>query len=341
MSKKVTLQDIADALGLSRNTVSKAFNGKHLPEKTRTRIINKAIEMGYKELDKISNKHALLKNKRILLLTTKDLQQLNFFIDVIRGIEDLVNKYDLLLFQYYCKGIEEFEELKTYIETNQIDGILCIEVFDSAFINKLLSLELSVVFIDFVVDDQDIHGQYDVIMMENINAVKHLLIHLIKKHKMNKLGFVGDYNHCRGFYERFIGYKEALFSTGLPYVNAYNITKADDFPYGDSHSLSQEIQALKELPDCFVCANDFIAVSLINALSQLGIHVPKDIQVVGFDNSKEAKISNPPLTSIDVDKEELGREALIALLNRIKYQDHNNKYIYIKTAPIIRQSTKN
>jgi LacI family transcriptional regulator len=340
MEKTITLQDIADELGVSRNTVSKAFNGKHLPEKTKEVILNKAVEMGYKNLDIISKKDTILKNKRILILTTKDLHQLNFFIDVIRGIEDLVNKYNLFLLQYCCTSFDKFQELKDYIINNQIDGIICLEVFNPDFINKLLELKINTVFIDSSVDYASLQGDFDVILMENTNSVKNLLLELIKKNKFTKLGFVGDYNHCKGFNERFIGFKEALFATDLNYNKEYNITRSDDFPYGNLEAMCNEIRNMHTLPNCFVCANDFIAISLINTLNYLGIRVPQDIQVIGFDNTYEARFSNPSLTTINTDKERLGKEALIALLNRIKFNDSKNKFIYLKTNPIIRESTK-
>ena len=86
MKKNITIQDIANELGLSRNTVSKALNGGHLPEKTKTLVINKAKEMNYKNLN-VSEAKIKQNNYKILLLSGKPLNNMNFFLPIMRGID--------------------------------------------------------------------------------------------------------------------------------------------------------------------------------------------------------------------------------------------------------------
>ena len=71
MKKNVTIQDIADALGMSRNTVSKALNGKHVPTKTRNAVISAAIEMGYKGYKLAASSEGTMGHKRFIILSTK------------------------------------------------------------------------------------------------------------------------------------------------------------------------------------------------------------------------------------------------------------------------------
>ena len=98
------------------------------------------------------------------------------------------------------------------------------------------------------------------------------------------------------------------------------------------------IQNLKELPDVFVCANDFIAFDLMQILRQLNIQVPEDICLCGFDDSPAAKLITPPLTSIHIHNEILGVCAIDLLLSRIKDPTLNYRTVYTETNIVYRES---
>ncbi|MBU0996940.1 MAG: LacI family DNA-binding transcriptional regulator [Firmicutes bacterium] len=340
MKNKVSMNDIADALNISRNTVSKAFNNQYLPDKTKQLILNKAIEMGYKNLDIVSRRETVLHYKNILILTSNDIQNLNFFLSVLRGIDNIVTKYNLNLLQYKFDSPEKIKELEQFIHAQKISGILALETFNSEIVKEILSLKIPSVFLDSTVNFIEQNGDYDIVLMENRNNVKHMVRNIIKSSRISKIGFVGDFNHCLSFYERFLGFKEALFESRIHYTSRYNITKPDEFPYGNIDELEKELRLLEELPELFVCANDFLAISIIRALKRLNKRVPQDIQVIGFDNTIDARNFEVPLTTIDTDKEVLGNESIVTLLNRIKYKEDRNRIIYLKTTPIYRQSTK-
>ena len=339
MKSTITMQDIADALQISRNTVSKAFNNQPLPEKTKRRILNKAIEMGYKNLDIVSKRETVLHNKNILILTINDIQNLNFFLSVLRGIESIVNKYNLNLLQYQFDSLQKIVDFKSYVANNTISGILCLETFNRKYIRYILELGIPVVFLDTSVDGIDNIGNYDIVLMENHNSVKKVVKQVIRSTDIKSAGFVGDFEHCLSFHERFVGFREALFESNIPYSPSFSITEPDEFPYGDPKELVEILQRMKAIPDLFVCANDFLAISLINALEMIHIRVPHDVQVIGFDNTADARNYRIPLSTIDVDKEILGTESIAALMNRIKYQEDRNRIIHLKTTPVYRDST--
>lgn len=104
--------------------------------------------------------------------------------------------------------------------------------------------------------------------------------------------------------------------------------------------MKKQISSLKYRPQVFVCANDSIALSVVNALNALGYQIPDEVQVIGFDNTIESTISKPKITTIDVNKELLGQEALYLLVDRINRPNSVNKTIYINTKIIFRQTTK-
>lgn len=338
MKSTVTIQDIANALGMSRNTVSKALNGKHVPTKTRNAVINAAIEMGYKGYKLAASSETSLGQKRFLLLSSRLLMNINYYIYVLRGIEESLTDYDIELVQFSVTSPASFSKFKRYLADYKVDGIICIEFFEPEYISELLEFRLPLVFLDFPLYTSVLKGRYDVILPESHDAVMSLCTQLIRENGCKTFGFVGDFRHCRSFYERFTGMKEALFLSGLPVDLQYSIVHDDSMSY-EPKDLAEAIRKMPTLPDCFMAANDSIALNILSALKSLKIHVPNDVKVVGFDNIPDAKLANPALTSFNVNKNALGRQIISILLSRIAHPTQANQIIYIASKAIMRSTT--
>ena len=118
-----------------------------------------------------------------------------------------------------------------------------------------------------------------------------------------------------------------------------SILENDKSPYGNSSWLIEKLKKLPSFPQAFVCANDFIAITLINALRELNYSIPKDIIVCGFDDCMESKIIDPKLTTVSIASSEMGESAAKILLNRIKNVDSSFSITLVKTSIIYRDST--
>lgn len=338
MKNTVTIQDLANALGMSRNTVSKALNGKHVPAKTRNAVINAAIDMGYKGYKLAANSESALGQKRFLILSSRLLMNINYHILVLRGIEEVLSDYDVELVQFSITNAASFAKLKRYLSDSKVDGIICIEFFQPEYISELLELGQALVFMDFPLNTVPIRGCYDIILPESHNAVRNLCMQLIREEACKTFGFVGDYRHCRSFYERFTGMKEALFLSDLPLDLRQSIVHDDTMAY-DPAILAEALKQMPRLPDCFVAANDFIALNLLSALKNMKISVPKTVKIIGFDNIPEAKQASPALTSFNVNKNALGKQLISVLLDRISSPTQPNQIIYIASKAITRETT--
>lgn len=338
MKNTITIQDIANALNMSRNTVSKALNGKHVPAKTRNAVINAAIEMGYKGYKFAAAAEESLGQKRFLILSSRLLMNMNYYIFVLRSIEESLADYDIELEQMNITNTASFAKFKRYLADYKVDGIICIEFFKPDYISDLVLLGVPLVFLDFPLINTPIPGKYDIILPESQNIIKSLCMHLIRDEGCQTFGFVGDYRHCQSFYERFTGMREALFLSGLPVDLQYSIL-IDDSTHYDSKTLVRELSELPALPDCFIAANDFIAINLLHALKTIKKQVPKDVKVVGFDNITESKHSTPPLTSVNVNKSRLGHRIVSLLMRRIADPTQEMQILYISSKEIIRSST--
>ena len=337
MKNSVTIQDIANTLGLSRNTVSKALNGKHVPVKTRNAVISAAIEMGYKGYKLAATSESSLGHRRFVILSARLLMNISFFISVLRGIEESLMDYDIDLVQFSITNAASFSKFKRYLADAKVDGIICMEFFEPAYIAELLEQGIPLTFFDFPLYHSALRGSYDIVLPESQDAIKNFCIRLIQDDNCKTFGFVGDYRHCRSFYERFVGMKEALFLAGLPVDLQYSSLAEDNMYAPDK--LAEALDELPSLPDCFIAANDSIAMNLIAALKSRKVHVPKDVKVVGFDNNPRAKQFTPLLTSFNVDKIALGKKLTTLLLERVANPTQANQIIHITSKVIVRGST--
>jgi len=338
MKKTVTIQDIANTLGMSRNTVSKALNGKHVPVKTRNAVISAAIEMGYKGYKLAATSEGSLGHRRFVILSTRLLMNITFFISVLRGIEESLMDYDIDLVQFSITNPASFTKFKRYLADAKVDGIICMEFFEPDYITQLLEQGIPLVFFDFPLLESSPRGGYDIILPESEMAVKRYCMQLIREEGCKTFGFVGDYRHCRSFYERFVGMREALFLSGLPVDLKYSILEDDSIGY-TPENLAQMLDQLPELPDCFIAANDAIALNLMAALKSKKVHIPRDVKVVGFDNNPKIKQVTPLLTSFNVDKIALGKKLTTLLLDRVANPTQANQIIHIMSKVIVRGST--
>lgn len=339
MKKRVTINDIARELDMSRNTVSKVLNGHPMPSRTRNLVLEKAIELGYKSMGVVSKSFGYLRNQKILLITSRPLTSLNYFMAILRGIEETVRKYNFELIQYTLNENTTARELNDYLKLLNISGIICLESFDQSFIKHLINLKLPTVFVDFLAGYSYPKGNYDIVTSNNMMYVYKVCNALINEHNITTWGFVGDDKHCLGFQERYLGLKQALSSNNIVENHYFHITEPDHFSYGDVSAMVDLLKRMETLPRGFICANDFIAQSLSKALLQLKYKIPQDVVVVGFDDTIEAKVTEVPLTTIGVDKNFLGKETIRTLIHRIKHPKEKCRTIYLESKIIQRKST--
>lgn len=340
MKKAVTIKSIAEQLGLSRNTVAKALNGQYVPESTRERVLKKAKELNYKSLNA---SHISIGKKRykILLVSGKPLINFNYFIPLVKGLENACFETGYDFFQYtYNANETPFARFADHVSEIDADGIVAIECFDKGFIGKLLNLNIPVCFCDFTASDFKTDVKFDIIGTDNEKSITDIVKHLHREHKIKRFTFVGDRKHCRSFYERYLGMRMGIVSfSGSHSVENDILCNDESFPYGNPDAIKTEILKLKHKPECYICCNDFVARNVINALKSIDMRVPEDVLVVGYDNVPISTALSPAITSFSIDKEFIGREMIRTLVHRIENPAIPSRIITIKTKLIMRAST--
>lgn len=340
MKKAITIKSIAEQLGLSRNTVSKALNGQYVPDATRDLVLKKAQEMNYKSLN-TSHIEVGSKRYRILVVAGKPLININYFIPLIKSVENFCYDRNHELFQYtYALNRTPFSEFAAYVNELNVDGIVAIECFDKDFVFKMINLDKPICFVDFAASNVQLSKHYDVLSADDEKSVNNIVKYLSNKYGIKHFTFVGDRTHCLSFYDRYMGMRKGIDGiAGARSANQDILCRDESFDYGNPNAIKTEILKLKYRPDCFVCCNDFVARNTCDALKSIKVRVPQDVLVVGFDNVPESTAVRPEITSFAIDKEFLGREAMRTLLDRIERPDTPSRTIKIGTTLVQREST--
>ncbi len=342
--KRVTMQDIADACGLSRNTVSKIFNGRgSVPDSTRSLVLSKAQELGYHQLaeaEAITSGVTANNGQNIALLTHSKPLNHNFGSLFITNFTDEICRYGYNL-KVFEISQEDYiaKELPDHFLCSEVSGIIAIELFDRDYTQMLCGLGIPVMLIDSYVCAPSDLMQCDLVYMENYASTIAMTSRMIAA-GAKRLGFVGDINHCSSFRERWNGFRAAIDNAELSLDRSICILADDAEPYGEVDWLLSQLDAMPCLPDGFVCANDFLAIRIIQALRRKGISVPQDVMVTGFDGSPEAEVVSPSLTTAQIPSAQIGRISADMLLERIASPQLPYRCTFLKTTPIWRESTK-
>lgn len=338
--KRVTMQDIADACGLSRNTVSKIFNDRGaVPEATKKLVLQKAQELGYGQIPE-DTPDAPEGSRNVALLTQHKLLSHNFGAYFITSFTDAICRAGYTMKMYEVSPAEiSVRKLPPHLDLTATAAILCIELFDKAYQEMVCSLGLPCVFVDGYAKANKSLLTCDFVTMENYAAVIAMTNHMIAA-GAKRIGFVGDKEHCNSFAERWLGFFVAMLDAGLSVDRGMCILEPDSANYGNPGWLMEKLRAMPSIPDGFVCANDYLAIHLMRALKELGLRIPADVMVTGFDGSPEASVVSPKLTTARINSTHIGRLAADLLLERIREPGRPFLYISEISPPVWGESTR-
>lgn len=338
-----SINDIAAYLGLSRNTVSKAINGKPgVSEETRKKIIETAVSMKYRQFLLTEELPRKEKQTGSIILLTKSTAQPGFWLNVMEGIKEEIEETGLTL----AMSIVSDEEINNctippILFQSDVRGIVLVEVCNNDMCRKLLTLNIPMVSVDYPREMSGISDQMDVVTMENKENIK-ILVHKLYNSGRRKFAFAGNIvsnNTSQGVIERHEAFTTALEECGLRELKDCSLT---DFPQDNFMNLTGIISRMKTFkvhPDTYICCNDWTAIQMMHALSTIGLSVPEDVAIAGFDDIGEAAETIPSLTTIRTPKELLGRETVHCLLTKIKDPSRASVHITAATELITRDST--
>jgi DNA-binding LacI/PurR family transcriptional regulator len=337
MGKNLTLKDLAQKLGLSTSTVSRALqNNPTISDDTRLRVNKLAKKIGYYP-DALAKS---LKNKKSYTIGVIVPEISHFFFSsVIDGIEDVTYKdgYTILM----TKSNEDFEREVLNLEsliTNRVAGVIA-SISQNTKVEKhfynIINRGIPIVLFDRVLDDLDVHK----IVGDDFEKAYKMVNHLIDSGYQN-IAYLAGPSHLNITSKRLGGYKKALIDNDIELMDELilhvNLNENDGFE--GAKSLLQQFPKV----DAICCVNDPVALGVYKYLNKVGIKIPDKIGVTGFSNNPSSEIINPTMTTVDQKGYQMGKKAAEILLQKINNEpiDSLDKTHIIEGELIIRDSSR-
>jgi Transcriptional regulators len=320
--KKVTLQMIADKVGVSKALVSKALAGDPaVSDETRERIWQTAQEMGYR-FDALRKKSFNIRTGNIAVLMPEFyLCDMEFWGRVIRGIDRELAAHNVSMMMSGLDLSQDPEDsLPVLIKERKVDGLLLLGHTPKDTVALLERLDLPMV----LVDSDANHGRLDHVMANNRQGAFEATMHLLESGHRT-IAFVGDAETAWSFRERERGFEEAVLafrqSSGATIetvkIRGIGVSGTGNYVRPQFPEQLQAAVRSRQATGVF-CANDMMAIETIRLLQTWNLDCPADVSVVGFDDIAMAELTNPKLTTVRVPKETIGTRAARLLLERLQ-----------------------
>lgn len=307
---RMTISDVAEALNISKTTVSRAISGKgRIGAETRRRVLDYIEKYNYKP-SVIAKGLAQSKSYNIGWVMPSDYTviDLPFFQKCLMGLLEMASPidYDVLV----CTvAPDDISQLERVVENHKVDGI----VLGRTLVNDAPARYLKEKGVPFVVvgsmdDDSVIQVDHD-----HRSACRELTSIILAK-GMTKVALMGGNKNHVVTMNRFRGYIDAMEDMGVRVDNSLIYFDIDNSVLCE-HAVDE---MMKQKTECILCMDDGICQSVLNALDKKKIKIPRDVRVASFYNSSLLSNYQPAITSLQFDPRELGMVACRLLVEYIE-----------------------
>ena len=328
-SKKraVTIQDVAKAAGVSVSTVSRVLNEKvDVASETQDRIIAIIGKLGYTSNLAARSMRSRRKNLIGLVVTDIGLYSIEIMMGVNRAIAE--SKFDLLV---YTTG--DIQKTGTALNQQHCVSLLNNSVTDGVIIVSSAAADFITDAPIVSVDPHVINPNHPSVQGTNYQGAVDAMEYLLDLgHR--RIGFICGRPEIASAQRRLKGYQDALVNAGIGLDD--DLVVPGDFAQNTAYKSARQLLLMNHPPTAIFAANDQSAIGVFQAAAELGVKVPGNLSVVGFDNISEAK--HIGLTTIDQFLEEMGYVAIQMLIKLINDEPLGEDVHKMKTKLIVRTS---
>ncbi len=337
-----SIKDIAARANVSTATVSYVLNGtRNVSPKTRERVLRVIEEMQYKP-NTIAQSLKTKKTGTIGVIA-EDVTVFNT-PEIIDGIHDYAERHDqhilLVNLRLHKRIGHSFEAMERFKDVTlsavdellgkQVDGMIYVGVHSRDLTGVIARKDKPIVY-TYCYAEQSVSINYDD-QQAAYEAIKHLagLGH-------RRIGVISGLIDSIPSRLRFNGYYQAVMDEALPFDPG--LIKTGDWETDSGDRLTRELMSQPEPPTAILAMNDVMAVGVLRAAKALGIRVPEELSVMGFDNREFSDYLTPRLTTMEIPLHELGMQSMRALNRILKDEDASGDFVKPLCRLIVRDST--
>lgn len=305
-----TMKDIARRTGLGLATISSYFNGGNVREKNRIKI-EEAIEELHYEVNEVAR--GLKTNAtRTIGVVIPELNN-TFCAEIITGMEDILRNHGYATIVCDCRTDKKLErEAVEFLIRRRVDGIINMPVDEEGnHLKRFQKTGKPIVLIDRKIQGIDC----DSVLVDNKKAAEDAVHYFIERGHRN-IGIIGGPEEVFTAQERMAGYCKALESAGIP-VRESLIWHGDYTIQGGVRGLEELVQNNPEMTAVFVTNYEMTMGAMIG-VNELGIRIPEQLSMIGFDNLQFARACNPKLTIVSQPTDGIAKEVAKVMLDRLE-----------------------
>ncbi|HEX4747911.1 MAG TPA: LacI family DNA-binding transcriptional regulator [Bryobacteraceae bacterium] len=326
----VSIKDIARIAGVSHSTVSRALrNSPLIPQPTAERIQQIARERGY-AASAVARSLVTRKTHTIGVVVTSIADPFNG--EIVEGLDEVAHAhgYSIILAMSQANADQEIAVVQSFRE-RRVDGIIVASSrVGSLYLPLLSEMQIPIVLLN----NQSPRTLAHSVTIDNVDGAYQATTHLIGLGH-TRIGYLADQFGLQSDSERLKGYKKALKEGGLPFLS--ELVAAGDGKTNGAREAATKLLPIAAATAVF-CYNDMSALGVLEAASEVGLRIPEDLSVVGFDDIFFAKHLLPPLTTVRQPKREIGQAAMSRLVGLLAGTLTDSQTVF-KGELIVREST--
>ncbi len=334
----LTIKDVAKKANVSIATVSLVLqNNQRISPATRKRVLRVVDKFNYRP-SRMARGLVMQQSHNIGFILTDDhfLRTEPFYTHIFLGCEFESHVYEYyILLHTIPRNYEKSKDLPRFIQEHNVDGVIIAGKVPAEIINSIEQNKLPVVFVDYCPPK----GDYSAVLIDNIKGGIEATDYLID-HGHQKIAFIGGDLQHPSIQGRFQGYKQAIEQKKVSFNPKYVITSEADTTRDTGYNAARSLLSHGSQITAIFSCNDAMAIGAMQYIEDQGLRVPEDISIIGFDNVDAAVYTDPPLTTLNVPKEELGIEAMRLMVDILKKRVKSTKKVLVPVEIIRRESVK-
>lgn len=334
MTQMVKIEDVARAAGVSVATVSRVLNeqGGVLPQ-TQEKVKRAVDELKYEPNLLARN---LRKNEsRIILILAPNFSN-PYYSNVLSGICDVSRNlgYSTLIYNTYDSNALDESLVTSLFQKNRADGMITLAVNrEDTWLSKYAGKYPLVQCSEYVEEAALPH-----ISVDNRLAARESVQHLIAQGH-NRIGIVTSANRYLSSANRLRGYLDALEAAGILRDESLITYASADYSFASGKQAARDLLSLPQPPSAIFCVSDILALGVIASAGKMGLQVPWDLSVMGFDDVDYTTMFHPYLSTVAVPCYELGRRSMLLLYDHISQKPGAALAEYLPHGIVLRETT--
>lgn len=318
---KITIREIARRAGVSTATVSRIINGLGgYNDDTKEKVLAVIEETGYKGNASALKDYNHPKVDKLIGVLVPDLET-DFYAKIISGLEEVARKqgYSILISNTGKEGKNTYEDINV-LKKRKVSGIALV----GTFLDEILYEKLERTKIPYIlISSTSYKYQVPYIKVDSFQAVYAAVGYLLAQGHTQIAMIAGTSK--KGMSNREMGYRKAMEDAGLT-VKESRIAYGD-FSFQSGKTCMKKLLDLDKQITAVFAASDDMAIGAISAAYERGMSVPNELSVIGYDNTKVAEMSYPPLTTIAQPLYEMGIEGMKILIKYIETHEKQSSVV--------------